>query len=212
MISGSQPGCRAELSLRWSSRAGINRELPGLKTGQPIAKSVWAIVSVGLVVIVLTIWADLRRHKAAPEQPAPVVKTSTHAVLPARIIASAPADAASTIASGLPPVIPISLAGVPTLAENGSWLRDKDYLLVPHRSQTFGGVEFLMDGMIQMQGCHYHYRAGFLQSDFAHQHRRSRAATGSAALTHPVAHQGITAKSVSTPSGRAESRAGSSVR
>lgn len=123
-----------------------------MKTEQPIAKSVWAIVIVGLVVIVLTIWTDLRRRKAAPEQPAPVVKTSTHAVLPARMIASAPADAASTLAPGLPPVIPISLAGVLTRAENGSWLRDKDYLLVPHRPQTFGGVEFLMDGMIQMQG------------------------------------------------------------
>jgi len=106
-------------------------------------------VATGIVSAALILWFGVLQHHhpsaetASPPQPDVVSDSTTNATeLPPATVAE----------PGLPPVVPISLTNVVIDAENGSWLRDKDYLLAPHRAQEFGGVEFLMDGMIQLQG------------------------------------------------------------
>ncbi|MGC3961504.1 MAG: carboxypeptidase-like regulatory domain-containing protein [Verrucomicrobiota bacterium] len=53
---------------------------------------------------------------------------------------------------GLPPVIPISFVPYLIEAENGTWLKDEQYKLIPRGTQDLGGIEFHLEGMIQLQG------------------------------------------------------------
>jgi len=109
------------------------------------------MVVAGLMLVALVIGIELRQRKqSSPEIPAPS-PSDPLAVTPVATT-PAPTPAAAPAEEGLPPVVPISLTNVLIDAENGSWLRDKDYQLAPHRPHEFGGVEFLMDGMIQLQG------------------------------------------------------------
>ena len=67
---------------------------------------------------------------------------------------ASPADPAQPVARGggeLPPVVPISLAGVLIPAENDQWDKNSAIKAIPRGKQVFGGVEFLIEGMIQLQ-------------------------------------------------------------
>jgi uncharacterized GH25 family protein len=122
-----------------------------MKSQPPISKSVWTILAACTALVILVIWIDWRQHEKPqpeiPAQPKPeATATTPDSTTPAAIPAITQAK------DGLPPVVPIPLTNVLIEAENGLWLRDTNYLLVPHRPQVFGGVEFLMDGLIQLQG------------------------------------------------------------
>jgi hypothetical protein len=112
-----------------------------------ISKPVLAILAISIILIIVA----LRFGPRPPTKPQPesVAETKTETVAPT---AAAPAPVAEQNAGELPPVVPISLTNVVIEAENGTWLRDRDYLEAPHQPQEFGGVTFLMDGMIQLQG------------------------------------------------------------
>jgi hypothetical protein len=124
-----------------------------MNTSRQLAKPVLAIIAAGLVLSLCLVWIGLRHRHQIPDQPSSQSQAATEpraeAALPVREVPTAPTVAGD---GGLPPVVPIPLKPMLIDAENGSWLRDKDYLLAPHRAQEFGGVEFLMDGMIQLQG------------------------------------------------------------
>src|SRR6185503_3478104 len=62
-----------------------------------------------------------------------------------------PTVTAATPGVELPGLVPVPLASIVVPAENGSWLKDPDYILVPHLETDFGGIPFLMDGMLQLQ-------------------------------------------------------------
>ena len=67
---------------------------------------------------------------------------------------ASPADPAQPVARGggeLPPVVPISLAGVLIPAENDQWDKNSAIKAIPRGKQVFGVVEFLIEGMIQLQ-------------------------------------------------------------
>ncbi len=92
-------------------------------------------------------------RRAAPTEPP--VETAPPAAQAAAAPAeeSAPPNSAAleeTAASRAPVAIPLT----PILieAENGSWLRDKPYLEVPRGTRTLGGIEFRLEGMLQLQG------------------------------------------------------------
>jgi hypothetical protein len=51
----------------------------------------------------------------------------------------------------LPELIPLPLAPIAIEAENGMWLTNGDYKIVPHGTQSFGGIPFVLDGMLQLQ-------------------------------------------------------------
>lgn len=51
----------------------------------------------------------------------------------------------------LPPVIPISLAAILTPAENDQWDKSAVFLTMPRGTQSFGGIEFWLEGVVQLQ-------------------------------------------------------------
>lgn len=127
-----------------------------MKTAPRISGPVLAFGIVGLAIILLIGWYGYRRQQA---QTPPALASETK-VVPAFTApsnetetASVPAEEiATTFPDGLPPVIPISLVPHLIEAENGSWLRDAQYQLIPRGTQDFGGIEFHLEGMIQLQG------------------------------------------------------------
>ncbi len=67
---------------------------------------------------------------------------------------ASPAGPAQPVARGggeLPPVVPISLAGVLVPAENDQWDKNSAIKAIPRGKQVFGGVKFQIEGMIQLQ-------------------------------------------------------------
>lgn len=48
-------------------------------------------------------------------------------------------------------MVPISLAGVLIEAENSQWQKSEPFLSMPRGTQSFGGIEFWLEGMIQLQ-------------------------------------------------------------
>ena len=61
------------------------------------------------------------------------------------------AQPAPAVNGGLPPVVPISLAGLLVPAENDQWDKDSVFKVMPRGKQVFGGIEFWLEGMIQLQ-------------------------------------------------------------
>ena len=116
------------------------------------SKPVLATFFAAVAIVAAVIW--LHRPPAAKPQIVAVTNAAPAAIPVAATPApvAKPASAPVQDIGGLPPVIPISLTNVIIDAENGSWVKDKDYLAAPHKSQEFGGVLFLMDGMLQLQG------------------------------------------------------------
>ena len=51
----------------------------------------------------------------------------------------------------LPPVVPISLAGLLVPTENDQWDKSSIFKVMPRGKQVFGGIEFWLEGMIQLQ-------------------------------------------------------------
>lgn len=118
-----------------------------MNNNRSVSPGVWAVVIAGMAIVIFIAWFGLRPHHETSPQP------QTKASLNQEPAAAPQTAAPEPIANqGLPPVIPIPLANILVDAENGSWLRDKDYLQVPHEAQDFGGVRFLMDGLVQLQG------------------------------------------------------------
>jgi hypothetical protein len=61
------------------------------------------------------------------------------------------AQPAPAVNGGLPPVVPISLAGLLVSAENDQWDKSSVFKVMPRGKQVFGGIEFWLEGMIQLQ-------------------------------------------------------------
>jgi len=52
----------------------------------------------------------------------------------------------------LPPVRPLTLTNILTQTENQSWLKEGVWLNAPRGTQDFGGIEFHLEGLVQLQG------------------------------------------------------------
>ena len=61
-----------------------------------------------------------------------------------------PAQPSPTAGRELPATVPISLAGLLVPAENDQWDRSAVFKIMPRGKQVFGGVEFRVEGMIQL--------------------------------------------------------------
>jgi uncharacterized GH25 family protein len=128
-----------------------------MKTAPRLSGPVLAFGIVGLIIILAVSWLGYRRQQSHP--PAPVVaetelvpQSSPATNATEEIVATAAEDAAQTFPDGLPPVIPISLVPQLIEAENSTWLKDEQYRLIPRGTQDFGGIEFHLEGLIQLQG------------------------------------------------------------
>lgn len=126
-----------------------------MKRDQRFSKPFLVMAGGAVALIVFFLWFGLS-HRNGRSQPKPLPQLATTSQLATNVVstvAALPAPSPQSVTNGAsPPVIPIPLANVLTGAENASWLKDENYLLVPHKPQKFGGIEFLMDGMIQLQG------------------------------------------------------------
>jgi hypothetical protein len=120
--------------------------------GPRISKPVLVLATAAVALTLLLVWLRLgpreQRQADAGSQPAPEAVS-----LPAEIATkSAPAiQSAVRLEGGLPPVVPISLAGVLIEAENSQWQKSEPFLSMPRGTQSFGGIEFWIEGMIQLQ-------------------------------------------------------------
>lgn len=128
-----------------------------MKTAPRLSGPVLAFGIVGLAIILCVSWVGYRHQHAqavaAGEQTTEIVSASPPAAnLEAEASPAESEDVAATFPEGLPPVIPISLVPHLIEAENGTWLRDEQYKLIPRGTQDFGGIEFHLEGMIQLQG------------------------------------------------------------
>jgi hypothetical protein len=108
------------------------------------------------IVVMLAIAAALftviyhLRPKPAAEQP-PAASTGETSNSPAESAAAEPAASVETETNNLPELIPLPLATISIEAENGMWRTSSDYTDLPHGTQSFGGIEFVFDGMLQLQ-------------------------------------------------------------
>jgi hypothetical protein len=129
-----------------------------MKTEPRFSKSVVLIAILALALAGAVLWLNRRAPEkiSAPPVASVVAKNSNAPVartlFTPRAVSPPPKNSIVTNADDSLALIPIPLTNVLIAAENGSWLRDKDYLAAPHQPQEFGGVTFLMDGMIQLQG------------------------------------------------------------
>ena len=107
------------------------------------------------VVVILAIAAALLsvmyllRPKPAGEQPA-AASTGETSNPPAESAVAEPAAPLATETNNLPELIPLPLATIVVESENGTWRTSSDYADVPHGTQSFGGIEFIFDGMLQL--------------------------------------------------------------
>ncbi|MFO1478302.1 MAG: carboxypeptidase regulatory-like domain-containing protein [Verrucomicrobiota bacterium] len=108
-------------------------------------------LGLGLIFVALALlWLSGRK----PEKPAPATNAiAAPATTPAPpAIASAPSEPAKPANDGLPPVIPIPLAGVLSATENAPWLTNTNWLSLPRGARVLGGIAYQIDGLIQLQG------------------------------------------------------------
>lgn len=70
---------------------------------------------------------------------------------PSRATTTPTAEPAAEPSDNLPELIPLSLTPICIEAENGMWRTNSDYQIVPHGTQSLGGIEFVLDGLLQLQ-------------------------------------------------------------
>src|SRR5580765_2578057 len=124
-----------------------------------VSKPIIAIAIVGLLVAGLMVWRMAVRHpdaNAANEQasgtPAATTEREGESAAADDRSAGASTAAAEKTETALTNLVPLPLTAILAEAENGMWVSNKDYLSLPRGIQTFGGIEFHLDGMLQMQG------------------------------------------------------------
>lgn len=120
----------------------------------PVSKPVLAIVGLGLALSAFVVWFGLHSRKPATAEVAPVVVQKSEAPAvpkfltePAKKNSAAPAAVAVANNISLA-VIPISLTNVLIATENNV---DAAMKSLPSGTQTYGGIEFWLQGAVQLQ-------------------------------------------------------------
>lgn len=116
-----------------------------------ISRSVLVIVITGIVLAGLITWKGLSRHEktAPPENSRGVVEAETAA---SNDVSARAAAAPTKNKMVLRDLVPLPLDTILTEAENGMWKSDKGFSSMPRGTQSFGGIEFHIEGLLQMQG------------------------------------------------------------
>jgi hypothetical protein len=118
----------------------------GMKRTDRISPVVWTIGVVGIAVTIFFAWTGYRARRAA----------SLDLSLANSAVASGPTSPTATVSAaarqGLPWLLPVPLAPVLEPKEKDEWTNDRDFQLVPHGPREFGGIRFLLDGLIQLRG------------------------------------------------------------
>jgi|SRR6266850_573155 len=113
-----------------------------------ISTPVVAIVIAGILVTGIFAWRGLSRHGKSdvPEGSTPRLQAEDSISNDSTARASIPQE------GSLAELVPLPLSAILVEPENGMWTIDNGYLSVPRGTQSFGGIEFHLEGMLQMQG------------------------------------------------------------
>lgn len=125
-----------------------------MKTTSRPSGPVLAFGIVGLAIIFAIGWLGYRRQHppASPPTESEVFAEATPETnTAAEATAPPPEVVASTFPDGIPPVIPISLVPHLVDAENSHWNKADTYLAMPRGTQNLAGIEFWLEGIIQLQ-------------------------------------------------------------
>jgi len=125
-----------------------------VKTGSGISKPVLFLGTAAVVLTLLLVWFGSRRGEPAPAQAEPEIvanEPTATAETPAVPVSTTPPGPAVQFDGELPPVIPISLGSIITQAENDQWDKSAVFRVMPRGTQSFGGIEFWVEGAIQLQ-------------------------------------------------------------
>jgi len=121
-------------------------------TEQRISKPV---LFAGIVVILLAglgLWFGLRTQGKTTSEPAAHSESNLASVVATPLVDEPVSpEPTPTFTGELPPVVPISLKPFLAAPENGQWLTDDTFLSMPRGTQSFGGIEFWLEGMLQLQ-------------------------------------------------------------
>ena len=126
----------------------------------PVSKPVLAIAVLGLALSAFVVWFGLHSRKpAGPEITSVAVKNSDTPSVPkflnaspSKKIATASAPAVVAANDNSLPVIPISLAPFLDVVDANVAKTDSAMMAMPHGAQTFGGINFLLEGALNLQG------------------------------------------------------------
>jgi hypothetical protein len=106
------------------------------------------ILAFTVALISLLYWLRPKPGGASTEAPQQPAATDEGAKPGA---AAAPVETNADVSADLPEVIPLPLAPIAIEAENGMWRTNGDYQIIPHGTQSLGGIEFVFDAMLQLQ-------------------------------------------------------------
>jgi hypothetical protein len=113
-------------------------------------KAVRFAIILAIATVLIFVMYRLRPRTAAAPPPEPqdvAAANTTPSASPATPTNEAPAEAANN----LPELLPLPLAHIAIEAENGMWRTNSDYQIIPHGTQSFGGIDFVFDGLLQLQ-------------------------------------------------------------
>jgi uncharacterized GH25 family protein len=124
-----------------------------VKTGSGISRPILFLGTAAVVLALFLLWFGLRRNKPTPAAAEPEVvadASSSANETPAAVSPTLPTPVVRTDGE-MPPVIPISLSGIITQAENDQWDKSAVFRVMPRGTQSFGGIEFWVEGALQLQ-------------------------------------------------------------
>ena len=106
------------------------------------------ILAIAAALILVMYKLRPKTGSAPPPEQHEVAISSDNSSPPATAPTTAPPVEAN---DNLPELIPLPLAPIAIEAENGMWRTNSDYQIVPHGAQSLGGIEFVLDGLLQLQ-------------------------------------------------------------
>ncbi len=115
-----------------------------------ISKSVLVIVITGIILANLIVWKGLIPRKKTPQS-----DNASEEIQGSITVSNAAAHATLSPAKNktvLRDLVPLPLDTILTEAENKMWDSDKGFSAMPRGTQSFAGIEFHIEGLLQMQG------------------------------------------------------------
>src|SRR5437764_14205363 len=113
-------------------------------------KRVRFVVIIGITVALLFVMYRFR-PKTGPAPAAEQQEPAASSENPTPPVSAPKAEPSAEATDNLPELIPLPLTPIAIEAENGMWRTNSDYQIVPHGTQSFGGIPFVLDGMLQLQ-------------------------------------------------------------
>ena len=104
---------------------------------------IWVVVVLAIAGALISVMYHLRPKPAAEQAVASNGQTPNPSAA-----SEAPKEMET---SNWPELFPLPLAPIVIEPENGMWRTNSDYADLPHGTQSFGGIQFVFDGILQLR-------------------------------------------------------------